>query len=176
MNVLEVREIFSAEEIAHQVKILGKQIDLQYHEEPLVLVGVLKGAVVFCADLLRALNRKSVEIDFVCLSSYGNEQISSQDINFSKDVSTDLTGKHVLIVEDIVDTGRSMQFLSQRFSTSGAASVRTVVLIDKHERREVDFTPDFVGFRIAGGFIVGYGLDFAEQYRSLPGLYELIVE
>ncbi len=176
MNVCEVREIFSAEEIAIQVKMLGKQIDLLYKDEPLVLIGVLKGAVVFCADLLRALNRKSVEIDFVCLSSYGMEQVSSQKMNFSKDISTDLQGKHVLLVEDIVDTGRSMQFLMQRFEQSAALSVRSAVLIDKHERREVDFTPDFVGFRIAGGFIVGYGLDFAEQYRSLPGLYELIIE
>ncbi len=176
MNVVEVRELFSAEEISAQVRALGKQIDLLYRDEPLVLVGVLKGAVVFCADLLRALGRKSVEIDFVCLSSYGMGQTSSGNIEFSKDISTDLAGKHVLVVEDIVDTGRSMQFLMQRFENCGALSVRSAVLINKHERREVDFSPDFVCFRIFGGFIVGYGLDFAEQYRSLPGLYELIVE
>ncbi len=176
MQAHKLKEILSATDIEQRVKLLGKQIDARYGDEPLVLVGVLKGAAIFCADLFRAISRSDVEMDFVCLSSYGNELSSSHNIVCSKDVNTNLKGKHVLVVEDIVDTGHSMQFLLDKFSKLDTLSVGSAVLLDKYERREIKITSDFVGFSIASGFVVGYGLDYAENYRNLSGLYEVIFE
>ncbi len=176
MQAHSLKEVLSASEINERVKLLGEQIGKHYGDEPLVLVGVLKGAALFCADLFRAIARTDVELDFVCLSSYGNEHSSSHKIVCSKDVNTNLSGKHVLVVEDIVDTGHSMQFLLDKFKKLGTLSVRSAVLIDKTERREIEIISDFVGFGIASGFVVGYGLDYAENYRNLSGLYEVIFD
>lgn len=125
---------------------------------------------MFFADLVRHITVKP-ELDFVRLASYGNASESSRTVSFTKDVEITLEGKHVLIVEDIVDTGRSMDFLMKQLAARGAKSLRLAVLIDKTERREVAVTSDFIGFSLPEGFIVGYGLDYAEKYRELDGIY-----
>lgn len=158
--------------IAGRVREMAAQINACYAGESVLVVGVLKGAFIFCADLARHLTMP-LEMEFVRLASYGRSSASGPEIKFTKDVETSLAGKHVLIVEDIVDTGRSMAFLCGQFAGRGAASVRLATFVDKPERRELPINADFTGFHIAGGFIVGYGLDYAEQYRELPGLYVL---
>lgn len=164
--------ILSQEEIAKRVAQLGHEISSFYHNRPLVLVGVLNGAFIFMADLARALTM-NVEIDFVRVASYGMSSTSSGDISLSKDVGLDLVDKDVLLVEDIVDTGRTLAWLSDFFHDKGAASVRICALIDKKERRQADVQLDFSGFAIEEGFLVGYGLDCAEQYRNLAAIYHL---
>ena len=164
--------IYDAAAIAARVDEMAARINAFYAGKPVLLVGVLKGAFIFCADLARRLNMP-LAVDFVRLSSYGQSSSSGPEIKFSKDVETSLAGRHVLIVEDIIDTGRSMTFLRDCFVQRQAASVKIAAFVDKPERREVPIEADFIGFCIASGFIVGYGLDYAERYRELPGLYEL---
>ncbi len=175
MQIKELRVLFSPEDIARQVRVLGGQIDNTYGDEPLIVIGVLKGASIFTADLVRALQKPSVELDFIRISSYGDGD-SPGVISLRKDVELSLKDKHVLIVEDIIDTGHSMTFLKEKFASCGASSVRCATLVDKYERRKMPISADFVGFRLTDGFIVGYGLDYAEQYRNLPALYEVIAE
>ncbi len=170
MEIKEIRKIISAEEIAARVQVLAKEIDAVYGDEPLVLVGVLKGAGIFLADLVRALKNPHVEMDFVRVCSYGYTEHSSREVTITKDAELPLGGKHVLIVEDIVDTGHSLHFLYEIFKKRNVLSLRTVVFLDKKERREVKVAPDFVAFSIDNGFVVGYGLDYAEKYRGLPDL------
>ena len=164
--------LYSASAIDARVRELAEQINARYAGESVVVVGVLKGAFIFCADLTRRLTMP-LEVDFVRLASYGQSSTSAGAIKFSKDIETSLAGKHVLIVEDIIDTGRSMNFLQEQFADRQAASVTIAAFVDKPGRREVPVQADFVGFCIADVFIVGYGLDYAERYRELPGIYEL---
>lgn len=174
MKVKELRPLFTAEAIAARVRELAVRIDALYGDEPLVVVCVLKGGALFFADLVRCLRKPHVEMDFVRLSSYGMGDASSRDVVLGKDVELSLADKHVLVVEDIVDSGHSMHFLLRQLRQRGVRSLRLAVLVDKHERREVPVEADFVGFSLSEGFIVGYGLDYAEQYRNLPGVYEVI--
>lgn len=164
--------ILSQEEIAGRVSQLGHEISAFYQDRPLVLVGVLNGAFVFMADLARSLSI-DVELDFVRVASYGMSSVSSGTISLRKDVELNLTGKDVLLVEDIIDTGRTLAWLKDFFNDKGAASVRICTLIDKKERRQADVAADFWGFEIEEGFLVGYGLDCAEQYRNLAAVYHL---
>ena len=166
------RVVLSQEDIAARVAELGGEISARYAGRPLVLIGVLNGAFIFMADLARALSME-VELDFVRVASYGMSSSSSGTISLSKDVELDLTGKDVLLVEDIVDSGRTLAWLKDFFSKKGAASVRICTLIDKKERRQVDVQADFSGFAVEQGFLVGYGLDWAERYRNLPAVYHL---
>ena len=126
--------------------------------------------------MIRSLHNKNLELDFVRLSSYGRESTSSKHVIFNKDVEIDLCDKHVLIVEDIVDSGHSMRFLLGQFAARRVRSLRLATLVDKGERREMEIPLDFVGFTLKKGFIVGYGLDYDERYRSLPGIYEITPE
>lgn len=176
MKVKELKPIFSAEAIAARVKELGAELDRHYGDEPVVAVCVLKGASIFFADLVRTMKKPNVELDFVRLSSYGMSDSSARNISFSKDVDISLEGKHVLVVEDIIDTGHSMTFLMGQFAARGARSLKLAAMVDKYERREVNVDADFVGFSVKEGFLVGYGLDYAEQYRQLPGIAEVIPE
>lgn len=176
MNVKELKLVYSQAHIQERVIALGADIDRCYGDAPLVVICVLKGASIFFADLVRAIQNPAVELDFVRLSSYGAHASSSKTISFSKDVELSLHGKHVLIVEDIVDTGHTMHFLIHQFTERGAKSLRVAALVDKHERREKPVVTDFAGFSLRAGFIVGYGLDYAEQYRNLPAIYEVIPE
>lgn len=176
MNVKELKPVYTQAQIQERVAALGAAIDECYGAGPLVVICVLKGASIFFADLVRALKKPVIELDFVRLSSYGTDVCSSKTISFSKDVEISLAGKHVLVVEDIIDTGHTMDFLLKQLAARGPLSVRVAALVDKHEHREQSVVTDFVGFSLQDGFIVGYGLDYAEQYRNLPAIYEVIPE
>ncbi|MDR2726376.1 MAG: hypoxanthine phosphoribosyltransferase [Deltaproteobacteria bacterium] len=171
MKTHGLRPLFDENAIRRRVDDLARQIDACYGSEPLVMICVLKGACIFFSDLVRRLACRPV-LDFVALSSYGNRMCSG-GVTLDKDVSVDLQDRHVLVVEDIVDTGHSMRRLFSHLRAFQPRSLRLVALIDKHERREVPVEADFYGFRVTDGFIVGYGLDYAEQYRELPALYTL---
>jgi hypoxanthine phosphoribosyltransferase len=176
MHVKELRQIYGEEQIQTRVAEMAAEISRLYDGEELVVICVLKGAFMFFSDLARRLKGPRVEADFVRLASYGGSSASSRTVSFVKDVELSLAGKHVLIVEDIVDTGYTMDFLLRQFAARGAKSLRLAVMVDKQERREVPVRADFTGFALSGGFIVGYGLDYAERYRELPAIFEAIPE
>ncbi|OEU66993.1 MAG: hypoxanthine phosphoribosyltransferase [Desulfovibrio sp. S3730MH75] len=167
-----LKEVFSTKQIEARIKVIAKEIGETYGEQPLVCVCVLKGAYLFFADLTRSLEVEP-EIDFVRLSSYGAGTSSTGKMIFSKDLEGSIDQKHVLIIEDIVDTGNSIEFLKKVFSMRGALSIKTCALIDKRERREIDLQVEFPGFVVENGFLVGYGMDYAEKYRYLNAVYEL---
>ena len=163
--------LFSAPEIADRVRELGREITVDYSNRPLVLIGVLKGAFMFLADLARSIDLP-LEIDFLRVASYGDATTTSGTIRLTKTPEIDLTGKEVLLVEDIVDTGSTLAWLRQYFKEHQAESVKMCALIDKYERREQEVVIDYAGFRVEKGFLVGYGLDHAEQFRNLPAIYQ----
>jgi hypoxanthine phosphoribosyltransferase len=162
----------SAAEIQSTVDQLAEQIRKDYHGKTVLLVGVLKGASVFMADLMRAL-KMDVEIDFVRLSSYGKEKTSSGTVTLLKDISRDIRGKHVLIVEEIIDSGRSLKFLKDRLIHSDPASLEIVTLLDKAEKRVVDVQVKYVGRKVDDQFLIGYGLDLEENERNLADIYHM---
>jgi hypoxanthine phosphoribosyltransferase len=166
------RCLISREDIAQRVAELGAQISRDYAGRDPVLVGVLKGAFIFMADLVRALDFP-VELDFVRLHSYGGGTSPTGEVHVTKDVELALEGRDVLIVEDIVDIGFTLDFLRQHLATRNPRSLRICVLIDKQERRQVEVPLDYVGFVVEKGFLVGYGLDCGEQARTLPEIYVL---
>ncbi len=176
MKVKELRPLFTAQDIAKRIAELAEEIDAIYGNEPVVVVGVLKGAFIFHADVARALKNPSVELDFLRVSSYGSGATSSRTVTITKDIEVDIENKHVLLVEDIIDSGHSMRFLQELFAMRPVRSFRSLVLLDKKERREVDVCADFVAFSIDEGFVVGYGLDYAEHYRQLPDVCILVPE
>jgi len=169
---MQKKMILSRQEIQARVKALGRVISGDYQGRKLVLIGVLNGAFIFMADLARAINLE-LEVDFIRVASYGQSASSSGKISLSKDVEMDMAGKDVLLVEDIIDSGRTLAYLKDYFRQYRPASVKICALIDKKERREVEIETDYVGFDVAEGFLVGYGLDFAEQYRHFPDVYHL---
>lgn len=172
---MKLKEIFGPNLIHNRVKKLGRQISWDFRDRPLVAVCVLKGAFMFYADLVRALSIEP-ETDFVRMSSYADRTSPSGKMVFSKDMEISVRGKHVLIVEDIVDTGHSVSYLSRVLKDRGPESVNLCALIDKHERREIQVRVDYPGFVLQQGFLVGYGLDYAERYRNLPGIFQLIFD
>lgn len=165
-------EIVGCRQLQERVRQLGRQITQDYHGRRLVLLGVLNGAFVFAADLCRAI-ALDLEIDFIRVTSYGASTESSGQIRLLKEPSIDLSGKDVLLVEDIVDTGATMAWLQEHFRQTTASSVKICSLIDKKERRIVPVEVDYIGFAVNRGFLVGYGLDCAEKYRNLPAIYSL---
>ncbi len=176
MKIKEIRPLFTAQMIAERVKALAEEIDTIYGNEPLVVVGVLKGAFIFHADIVRALKKEHVQLDFLRISSYGSGDTSSHVVTITKDIEVDIADKHVLLVEDIIDSGHSMKFLYDLFAIRPVRSFRTAVLLDKKERREVEISADFTAFTMQEGFVVGYGLDYAEEYRNLPDVCVVIPE
>ncbi len=169
-----LKTVYSKEAIQERVETLGREVSERYRDaaEPVVAVCVLKGAFMFFADLVRCLDFDP-ELDFVRLASYGQDTISQGKVLFSKDMEVSVQGKHVLIVEDIIDTGYTAQYLTKVLSARNPRSIAFCALVDKASRREVDIEIDFVGFSLEGGFIVGYGLDYAENYRQLSSICEL---
>ncbi|QGY39865.1 hypoxanthine phosphoribosyltransferase [Pseudodesulfovibrio cashew] len=166
----------TAEQISQRVAELGSEITTSYGKGgSLVCICVLKGAFLFYSDLIRKIDL-GIEVDFVRLASYGTATSRGDDIVFSKDLEISIEGKDVLVVEDIVDTGHSMDFLLHVLRGRKPKSLKICSLIDKHERREKKVAVDFAGFKLDDGFIVGYGLDYAERYRELDGIYELSTE
>jgi hypoxanthine phosphoribosyltransferase len=162
----------SRHEIDAAVQSLANRINADYEGKAVVLVGVLKGCFVFMADLARHL-KVDAEIEFVRLSSYGKARTSSGTVTILKDISADIRGKHVLIVEEIIDSGRTLKFLFERLKSSGPASVEIVTLLDKASKRVVDVPVKYVGRSIDDQFLVGYGLDLEEHCRNLPDVYYL---
>lgn len=165
----DIKEVlFTEEDIRTKVCELGKMINEDYKDEDdLVLVGVLKGANVFMADLIREIERP-LEIDFLSVSSYGRGRTESTGVvKILKDLDFEVDGKHVIMVEDIVDTGSTLHYLSDIMSRRGAASVKIASLLSKPSRREKEVKIDYLGFDIPDEFIVGYGIDYSEKYRNL---------
>ena len=155
------------DDLRRKVADLGKQISADYEDKDLLLVGVLKGAVFFLADLMRAVDIPC-EVDFMAVSSYGSATDSSGVVRILKDLDTAIQGRHVLIVEDIVDSGLTLQYLLRSLGARGPASLEVCALLTKPERRKVELPIRFVGFEIPDRFAIGYGLDFSERYRNLP--------
>ncbi|RQD63104.1 MAG: hypoxanthine phosphoribosyltransferase [Desulfonatronovibrio sp. MSAO_Bac4] len=172
---MKKKEIISGEAIQKRIREMGNEISRDFQGKPLITVCVLKGAFIFYADLIRSLSMDP-EMDFVRMSSYGQQTFSSGKVHFSKDMELSIKDKHVIIVEDIVDTGKSISYLSRVLEARGPLSIKICALIDKHERREIPVKVDYAGFVLQKGFIVGYGLDYAEKYRNLSGIYELTPE
>ncbi|MCC7386702.1 MAG: hypoxanthine phosphoribosyltransferase [Deltaproteobacteria bacterium] len=161
------RVMFSAEALAARVSELGRQITADYAGSEVTVVGVLNGSFVFMADLVRAIDLP-IRCDFLGLSSYGSATESSGVVAITKDLSGPIEGRHLLIVEDIVDTGLTMAYLMQNLATRRPASVKLVSLLSKPARRQVDVVIDYLGFTIEDRFVVGYGLDYDGRYRNLP--------
>ena len=159
--------LFTEEQILERAKELGKRITEDYAGRELVLIGTLKGAVVWMADLMKCIDLDT-EIDFVVASSYGKSTTTSGIVKISKDVELDLEDKDVLIVEDIVDSGVTLKRLTEYFMERKAKSVKVCSLLDKPSRRITDIRADYVGFEVEDLFVIGYGLDFDQKYRNLP--------
>ena len=163
-----MEKLITAEEIAEKVEELGRQITLDYRDKDTVFVGILKGSFIFMSDLVRHVQLDRLEICFMMVSSYGSGVRSSGNIIIKKDLENDLEGKHVLIVEDIVDSGNTLTYLKKYLANRKAASVRVCTILDKPSRRETELVPDYRGFEIPDAFAVGYGLDYNEHFRELP--------
>jgi hypoxanthine phosphoribosyltransferase len=168
----ELIPILSKTAIDARVEEIAHRISEDYRDRDLILIGILKGAFIFLSDLIRHLTIP-VKVDFMSVSSYGNGMSSTGQIRLHKDVELDLKNRDVLIVEDIVDTGVTLAYLVDYLKSSGAASVRICALIDKRERRQAAVAVDYAGHVVDKGFLVGYGLDYAEFYRNLPEIYHL---
>ena len=160
-------ELISAAAIAKRVGELGREIDTEMPPGPLTVVGVLRGAFVFMADLVRVIPRP-MTCDFLGVRSYGDTTISSGVVEITSDLGTAITDRHVLLVEDIADTGLTLKYLLDVLSARGPASLRTCALLSKPSRRMIDVPVDFVGFEVPDVFVVGYGLDAGQLYRNLP--------
>lgn len=170
-------KMFTEEQIREKVIELGKQIENDYKGEEVLVVGILKGANVFTCDLIRQIDL-DVKIDFMSVSSYGSGTESSGTVRILKDLDTDIKGKNVLIVEDIIDSGRTLSNLVKELQIREPKSLKLCTLLDKPSRRVVDVDVEYVGFEIEDKFIVGYGIDYAEKYRNLPyiGIVEDVAE
>ncbi len=167
----DARVLFDAPTIARRVEGLADEIVAAMGER-LVAVGLLKGAFVFLADLIRALDRAGARpgVEFLRLSSYGLGTVSAGQVHLIGDVPTDIAGRRILLVDDIVDTGRSIAYAATLLRQRDITDLKTCTLLDKPSRREVDLVPDFVGFEVPDVFVAGYGIDYAERYRHLPGI------
>lgn len=161
------RVLIPAQTIAARVAELGRTIDKEIPEGPLVVVGVLRGAFVFMADLVRAIPR-DVRCDFLGVRSYGDATETSGVVEITSDLSSPIVGKHVLLVEDIADTGLTIRYLQEILLARSPASLRLCALLSKSSRRRTEIALDYVGFEIDDAFVVGYGLDAAQRYRNLP--------
>lgn len=159
--------LFSREELLKRIAELGEEITRDYKGKNLLVLAILKGAVPFMADLIQNI-KLPLTYDFMAVSSYGASTTSSGVVRIMKDLERSVEGVHILIVEDIVDTGLTLKYLKENLSARNPKSVKIVTLLDKPDRRKVEVKPDYNGFTIPDEFVVGYGLDFNEQYRNLP--------
>ena len=159
--------LLSEAQIQARIKELGAEITHDYAGRNPLLIGVLKGACFFMSDLLRSIDTR-LGIEFIAISSYGSSTRTTGEVRILKDLDVPVEGRDLIVIEDIVDTGLTLSYLLANLKSRGAASVKLVALLDKHERRERDVEIDYLGFQIPDHFVVGYGLDFAERYRNLP--------
>ena len=164
----DILKILMSEEQLHaRVQEMGNELYDRFADKDPIFVGVLKGCFIFMADLVRATQMKS-EIEFIGLSSYNNDTNSSGVVQITRDLQKDITGRHIIVVEDILDSGNTLYFLKNYLLTKGAASVSIVTLLDKPARREKPIKADLAGFEVPDEFVVGYGLDYCQQYRNYP--------
>ena len=161
------RILFSEEQLKERIAALGAELTRDYEDKNPIFVGVLKGCFVFMADLLRNVDVYCT-MDFMSVSSYGDGVTSTGAVKINKDLSRDIAGRHVIIVEDILDSGITLSYLKKYLSVRNPASISIVTLLDKPARRRADVHADYVGFEVEDAFVVGYGLDYAEEYRNLP--------
>jgi len=169
------KPLFTSEEIQRKIHELGARISADYADKDLLVVGILKGAIFFMSDLLRSL-RISVRMDFIHCTSSSSKGKGVNPVQIIADVKEDIRGTHVLLVEDIVDSGVTLRYLKQMMAERGPASLKVCVLLDKTERRQVEIDADYVGFRIPNKYVVGYGLDYQDRYRNLPYIAVLPLE
>jgi len=170
MNEISKEILFPRAEIQKRVKELAGQISSDYAGKELIIIGVLRGAFIFMADLIREITIPC-KVDFARLASYGASSESSGKVVMTKDIETSIKDKNILIVEDIVDTGLTLQYFVGWLKERSPASMKICVFLDKRKRRKVTLEADYVGFTIEDGFVVGYGLDFNEQFRFSPDIY-----
>lgn len=163
---MEKEILFSREEIKEKVVSLGKMIEKDF-EDDFVVISLLRGSFIFAADLVREIDRL-VEIDFLTTSSYGHSESSSGEVRFLTDLRTNIEGRNVLIVDDILDTGNTLYAVKEKLMTYKPKTLKTCVLLDKPSRREADVSADYIGFEIEDLFIVGYGLNYGDHYRNVP--------
>lgn len=164
-DILKV--LMSEEQLQKRVREMGDELYDRFHDKDPIFVGVLKGCFIFMADLVRAAQIKS-EIEFIGVSSYNNGTKSSGVVQITRDLQKDITGRHIIVVEDILDSGNTLYFLKNYLTTKGAASITIVTLLDKPSRRTKAITADLAGFTVPDEFVVGYGLDYCQQYRNVP--------
>ncbi|OPY13560.1 MAG: Hypoxanthine phosphoribosyltransferase [Syntrophus sp. PtaB.Bin001] len=170
METMKKKILIPKDVIEKRVHELGEQISRDYRESDLIIVGVLKGAFIFMADLIRALTIPC-RVDFARLASYGSGAASSGKVIMTKDIETSIRGRDILIVEDIVDTGLTLKFLTDWFRERNPRSLKVCAFLDKKSRRKVPFEADYAGFTVDDAFVIGYGLDFDEKGRFLPDVY-----
>ena len=168
-----LKPLFSKQEIKKAVKRIGAAISRDYQGEEVVCVCILKGSFIFTSDLVREIKLPTI-VDFIRVSSYGKDMSSRGEVTITKDLEMDISGKNVLVIEDIVDSGLTLKWIRDSLLARNPKSLKIVCLLDKKARRKVDVRCDYVGLTIEDGFIVGYGIDYAEQYRNLPEI--LVVE
>ncbi|XZF76819.1 hypoxanthine phosphoribosyltransferase [Bacillus sp. AL-1R] len=159
--------LISETDLKNRVKELAKQIEQDFNNEPLILIVVLKGSFVFAADLVREM-KSNINVDFISVSSYSNQTESTGKVRLLKDLDENITDKNVVVIEDIIDSGLTLHFLRDHLQMHKPKSIKICTLLDKPERRKIDLPVDYVGFVIPDEFIVGYGIDYAQQYRNLP--------
>lgn len=159
--------LFTREQIEHRAKELGEQICSDYKGEPLYIIGTLRGAVMWMADIMKNITCDT-EIDFIMASSYGSGTESSGNVRIKKDLEGDIAGKNVIIIEDIVDTGNTLKFLKEYLAGRNPKSIKICTLLDKPSRRVAPIEADYIGFSIDNLFVIGYGLDYDQKYRNLP--------
>jgi len=167
-----LRPLFTSEEIQQKTRALARKISADYRDGHIIVIGVLKGSFVFLADIIRHLTLETT-IDFVQISSYGSFRHSTGSCTLKKDVGVDIAGRDVLVVEDIIDTGETLHFLLRELRKRNPASLKVCSLVDKPSSRTKIIPVDYFGFTVGDNFIVGFGLDYDERYRSLPGIYAL---
>lgn len=170
MDLMHKEILFSRDEIQKQVQEIAGRISADYNGRELIVIGVLKGAFIFMADLIRALSIPC-KVDFVRVASYGAGSENSGKVVLTKDIETSIKGRDILVVEDIIDTGLTLTYLVDWLRERNPQSLKVCAFLDKRKRRKVSFEADYVGFTIDDGFVVGYGLDFNEQARFLPEVY-----
>lgn len=173
-----IEKVISEEEIQKKVDELSKRIIEDYEGKSVLLVGLLRGSVMFLSDIARRIPEEKVNItmDFMDVSSYGNSMESSREIKINKDLEEEVAGRHILIIEDIVDTGRTLNEVKHILSLRKPASLKICTLLDKPERREVEIEVDYVGFKIPDFFVIGYGIDYAQRHRALPYIGKVVVK
>lgn len=169
MNLVQMEVLYDREELKKKVAEMGRQITEEYQGRELLVVGILKGAFIFMADLIREIEIP-MEVDFMDVSSYGISTSSSGEVRIIKDLEYSIQDKDVLIVEDIIDTGLTLKYITEVLKTRNPRSIKICCLLDKPSRRKADIHPDYAGYSIPDRFVVGYGLDYAEQYRNYPNV------